>query len=331
MIHLTRDGLLAGLMVLPSLTWADPPRLTGTSPLGVQRGESTEVTFEGSGFGDGTRLIAPFGFEIEDPTGSEPEATHWKVRLTADARAAVGVYPVRVVTDSGISNPILFAVGQLPQIVEAEPNDAAAARSRSRTPSWSRGSARATTWTFSDSRAGRAIGSSSMRSCARVGTELDPMIRLTTADGRLVASADDHPGLVTDCYLSAVLPEDGEYVLEVCDSRFAGAGRTGYRLLIGAVPFAGEVHPVALPRGQNTALTLRGGTLSIDGLFALRTPSDPLCSMFHPTIPARLLGDPAWADSELEVELPAPVPLGSPVAVPEPADPAQQLPPSRRR
>ena len=85
------------------------------------------------------------------------------------------------------------------------------------------------------------------------------MIRLTTADGRFVASADDTPGLLTDGYLTAVLPEDGEYVLEFCDSRFAGTGRAVYRLLIGAVPFAGEVYPMALPRGQNTALELRGG------------------------------------------------------------------------
>ena len=88
------------------------------------------------------------------------------------------------------------------------------------------------------------------------------MIRLTTLGGRLVASADDTPGLVTDGYLTAVLPEDGEYVLEFCDSRFAGAGRAVYRLLIGAVPFAGEVYPLALPRGQNAALeTARGDLL----------------------------------------------------------------------
>ena len=157
------------------------------------------------------------------------------------------------------------------------------------------------------------------------------MIRLTTLGGRLVASADDTPGLVTDGYLTAVLPEDGEYVVEFCDSRFAGAGRTAYRLLIGAVPFAGEVYPLALPRGQNAALELRGGTLSIDCLFALRTPSDPMRAMFHPSIPARLLGDPAWADSELDLELPTPVPLGASVAVYEPADSTSGFPPFLRR
>ena len=40
-----------------------------------------------------------------------------------------------------------------------------------------------------------------------------------------------------------------------------------------------------------------------------------------------MLGDPAWADSDLDVELPTPVLLGTAVAVYEPADPAQKLPP----
>jgi hypothetical protein len=44
-------------------------------------------------------------------------------------------------------------------------------------------------------------------------------------------------------------------------------------------------------------------------------------------IPARLLGDPAWAECELDVELPLPVLLSDTAEVLEPADPAQKLPP----
>ncbi len=47
--------------------------------------------------------------------------------------------------------------------------------------------------------------------------------------------------------------------------------------------------------------------------------------MFYPVIPARLLGDPAWAESELDVELPLPVLLGDTAELREPADPAQKL------
>ena len=49
--------------------------------------------------------------------------------------------------------------------------------------------------------------------------------------------------------------------------------------------------------------------------------------MFSPAIPARLLGDPAWEDSGLDVEMPTPISLGTAIAVREPADPAQKLPP----
>ena len=153
------------------------------------------------------------------------------------------------------------------------------------------------------------------------------MVRLTTINRRLVASADDTPGLFTDGYLTAVLPEDGEYVLEFCDSRFAGTGRAVYRLLIGSVPFAGEVFPLSLPRGQNTALELRGGTLSGDRLFALRTPSDPLLSMFIRRSPPGCWAIPPGRIPTWMWSCPHRSLLGTAVAVYEPADPAQKLPP----
>ena len=88
------------------------------------------------------------------------------------------------------------------------------------------------------------------------------MIRLTTADSRLVASADDTPGLFTDGYLTAVLPQDGEYVLEFCDSRFAGTGRAVYRLLIGAVPVRrGSVPALAAARAERGARAARRNSL----------------------------------------------------------------------
>ena len=121
--------------------------------------------FRGSGLADRPRLVAPFAFQLEESAGNGSDGAKWKVRLAVDARTAVGVYPVRVVTDSGVSNPILFAVGQLPQVSEVEPNNTFDARSRSRIRSSSRGSARAMTRTSSGSRAAREIGSSSMR-CA---------------------------------------------------------------------------------------------------------------------------------------------------------------------
>ena len=327
MTYLIRAGLLTALIALPAAAWAAPPKLTGTSPLGVQRGKSTEVMFRGSGLGDNPRLVAPFTFRIEESAGSGSGASNWEVGLTIDAGTAVGVYPIRVVTDWGVSNPILFAVGQVPQLTEVESNNTFDTAQPIPNPSVVEGECQGNDEDFFrfPGRKGDRVVVDAL--CCRIGSGVDPMIRLTTADWRFVAAADDSPGLFTDGSLMAVLPEDGEYVLEFCDSRFAGTGRAVYRLLIGTVPFAGAVFPLSLPRGQNVALELSGGTFSDGRLFAVRAPSDPLLAGFYPKIPARLLGDPAWSNSELDVELPAPVLLGDAADVIEPADPAQKLPP----
>src|SRR5262249_51022724 len=100
--------------------------------------------------------------------------------------------------------------------------------------------------------------------CARIGSAIDPTIRLTkaSAEQTFVASADDSPGLVTDARLVAVLPEDTDYVVEISDSRYQGASLPGYRLLIGELPVAEEVYPLGGRNGATLALELRGGSLS---------------------------------------------------------------------
>src|SRR5262245_32926721 len=109
------------LALAPNIS-ADSPRLTGSTPVGVQRGKATDVTIQGSGLKDSPRLFAPFPFRIEATAGAGSEDAKWKVTLLVDRGVAAGVYPIRVVTDSGVSNPILFAVGQLTQVSEVEPN-----------------------------------------------------------------------------------------------------------------------------------------------------------------------------------------------------------------
>src|SRR5689334_3222236 len=46
---------------------AAPPQIKGIEPLGVRRGEATEVTVSGANLAANPRLIAPFGFTVESP------------------------------------------------------------------------------------------------------------------------------------------------------------------------------------------------------------------------------------------------------------------------
>ena len=204
-----------------------PPQINATSPLGIRRGHSSELLISGANLAGNPRLIAPFVFKLDSPA-PKGDASSWKLTLTIDAGTAVGVYPIRVQTDDGISNPFLLAVGQLPQVAEKEDNSTFETRRRFPTRRWlSKGSPRATTSISSGSTARRDRRSWSTRSARRIGSGVDPSIRLTSggANRAYVASADDSAGLATDARLTALLPADGDYVVELSDSRYQGGGR----------------------------------------------------------------------------------------------------------
>ena len=116
--------LLAGLVqAFGTDAMAAPPQIANIAPLGVRRGVANEVTISGSNLAGNPRLIAPFHFQIEPiPAPVKSDAANWKIKLTVAADVAVGVYPIRIQTDDGISNPFLLAVGQLPQVREKEDN-----------------------------------------------------------------------------------------------------------------------------------------------------------------------------------------------------------------
>ncbi len=242
---------------------AAPPQIVGITPFGARRGTATELTVNGSNLGGNLRLVAPFGFRVAPaPAGSD--ASNGKLRLTIDAETPVGVYPVRVQTDDGLSNSFLFAVGQLPQVTEKEENSTFETAQTFTAPAVIEGQAAGNDvdyYRFAGKKGQKIVVDAQ---CARVGSGVDPSIRLTTAGHAYVASAEDSPGLLTDARLFAVLPEDTDYVIELSDSRYQGGGRPIYRLVVGEVPVAEEVYPIGGREGETVGLELRGGT--IDGL-----------------------------------------------------------------
>src|SRR4029079_13029249 len=97
-------------------------------------------------------------------------------------------------------------------------------------------------------------------------------------------------GLLTDARLTATLPEDGDYVVELSDSRYQGGGRPVYRLLIGAVPLAEEVYPLGGRRGERLGLELRGGTLGETRIAAATLSPPPGTSLHWPRVGAAMAG-----------------------------------------
>jgi hypothetical protein len=294
---------------------AAPPQINSISPSGAQRGVETELTVKGSNLGDNPRLVAPFRHRAAGSASAGSDASNWKFNLTVDGETAVGVYPVRVQTDDGLSNPFLFSVGQLPQVVEKEDNSTVETAQAFTAPAVIEGQAQGNDVDYFRfaGRKGQKIVIDAQ--CARIGSGVDPSIRLTTASRAYVGSADDTPGLLTDARLFAVLPEDTDYVIELSDSRYQGAGRPVYRLVVGAVPAAEEVYPIGGRVGETVGLELRGGTLEGERVVAARLEVSAGVSL------ARLRATEPGASAGLDVESLPPVVVGSLPELREPSDP----------
>ncbi len=296
------QAMVLGLLAAPPALIA-APQIKEIAPAGVRRGELAEVVFSGSALGGSPRLVAPFPVRVETIQGSD--AASWKVRLTVDPAVAVGVYPVRIQTDDGVSNPFLLAVGQFPQVIEKEENSSfEQAQAIPEPPVIVEGKVPGNDVDFFRfrGRKGQRIGVDAR--CARIGSGIDPTLRLTTATPKrtYVASADDTPGLLTDARFTAILPEDSDYVVEISDTRYQGEGRPAYRLLIGDVPMAEEIYPLGGRSGETVGIELRGGTMPGVRVAAATIASPFGTDLFRPRITAGMAGSTSPALRDLDYE-----------------------------
>ena len=83
----------AGLAVVIGLALAArglaaPPQISGTTPLGVQRGVVSEVTIQGANLTGNPTLVAPFGFAVEPPAAPSTDAANWKLKVNVAAGTA---------------------------------------------------------------------------------------------------------------------------------------------------------------------------------------------------------------------------------------------------
>lgn len=305
---------LAGLLLAVESTTAlaDAPQVNGISPYGVQRGVASELTVTGANLAANPRIVTRIPLTIEAPATPVVEGGKWVIKVTAPGDLPVGIYPFRVVTDEGISNPFLLAVGQLPIARELEPNNTPEAAQAISGLCVVEGEASGNDvdyFKFAGRRGQRVLLDAQ---CARIGSGVDPQLRLTTAGRAFVAAADDTPGLFTDARMVVELPEDTDYVIELSDTKYQGTGRAVYRLTVGNVPAAEEVYPLGGRRDEALGLELRGGSLPPDAsLGAAWIRGARGDDAFRPRITNLMLGHAGPTDPVYDIELPMPLEISN--------------------
>jgi hypothetical protein len=257
--------------LLANVTLAAPPTLRELRPWGAQRGQTVTLTLAGDALAAGAEVLSAVPGKLQEQPGANAGQIVCQLEIAPDA--AVGVYPIRLRTPGGLSNALLFSVGDLPEVAETEPNDsvpggqtgaaaAATALPLVTLPTTVNGTVNGT-----DQDVFRLAGKKGERLVAeveaqRIGSVLDPVISLFTAAGRELATADDTPGLGVDCRLDFTLPDDGEYFLAVHDTKFNGGSPGQYRLKLGSLAYAESIFPLGWQRGREIEVTLFGGTFA---------------------------------------------------------------------
>ena len=149
--------------------------------------------------------------------------------------------------DGESSNLVAYAVDELPEIVETEPNDTPADAPRVELPLIVNGRISKPgdkdLFRFEGRAGDRFVAEVIAR---RLHSPLDSLLRLTDPSGRVLAWNDDYAhkqgylhlemGVIThhsDSYLGATLPGDGMYCVEVTDAQGQGGTDCAYRLRIG--------------------------------------------------------------------------------------------------
>ncbi len=272
------------------------------------------------------RFLPKFRDPKRQPNAQIEETLTLEVSVAPDARP--GLHELRVETNRGLSNPILFEVGQYGESLEREPNDERPDTSACATlPCTINGQilpGDVDRFAFFARKGTRIVAAAQARRLVPYLADAVPgwfqaVMTLYDEAGNRIALVDDFK-FDPDPVLSFKAPKDGTYVLEIRDSIYRGREDFVYRITIGRIPFVTGVFPLGGRPGQATSVKLSGWNLSKptatvvpgkarDGRIELRFRqgrrlSNPIRFGVDPLVPIRAREPDDSPDQARKVELP---------------------------
>lgn len=196
------------------------------------------------------------------------------VRVVIDAEAPPGHRELRLNTSAGLSNPLRFEVGLLPEVLEEEPNGAdSLAYEPLELPVMLNGQILPGDADRFRLRAGQGqrlvIEAHARRLLPYLADAVPGWFQATLTlygpDGREIAFADDYR-FDPDPVLFGTAPEDGVYEVEIRDALHRGREDFVYRISIGEQPFVTWMFPMGGQEGSAVSASIGGWNLVADQL-----------------------------------------------------------------
>ncbi|MBK9140295.1 MAG: PPC domain-containing protein [Verrucomicrobia bacterium] len=219
--------------------------------------------------------------------GNPAIAERVTVKVTVAPEAAPGARELRLATPMGLSNPLVFRVGEWPEFFKPPAQSVGPEIERLRRqfggPAVAAGAQSPLRVTLPAVLNGQIMPGAvdRFRFTARAGQELvavasarslipyladavpgwfQATLALYDAKGNELAYVDDFR-FRPDPVLHCVIPHDGDYVLEVKDAIYRGREDFVYRIEVGELPYVTGVFPLGAPAGATTTVELAGWNL----------------------------------------------------------------------
>lgn len=288
-----RVALLLFVFVATALVWGQPqpglplPRIDFSTPYGAKVGTTVEVAFTGTDLDDLDSLwFSHPGIKSEkhippepkpdekdpkkdgkeakkaemkkaDPKGPPPA----KFNVTVGGDVPPGQYDVRVVNKFGISNPRVFTVGDLHEILEKEGNNDIEQAQKIELGTTVNGVINQPTdvdfYQFAGKKGQRVIVHCATSS---IDSRAKPLVEMWTLAGKQLTSRRNYQG--NDALADVTLPDDGEYLVRVGEFTYTSGGpQYFYRLSVSVGPWVDAVFPSVVEPGKPTRVMLYGRNL----------------------------------------------------------------------
>ena len=223
------------------------PSISKLSVQGLRIAGATRVVIDGAELLPNPQIVLPFPVASQE---LQPGATASRVEIeiVLGEGVPVGIHQLRLATDSGISNSRPVGVDYLPQsLLQETLQTLPAALSGSVVANQS------LRIRFSGKRGQRVVIDVEAR---RLGSALDPVVRLLNPRGTQFAWSPPRPLVAGDARCGAELMEDGEYTIVLHDRQFRGGADRFFRLKVGDLQSADLVFPLGVQLGKPAALEL---------------------------------------------------------------------------
>jgi hypothetical protein len=230
------------------------PRLTAIAPAGWRADETIDVIVTGTDLegADKLRFDHPGlrAFRLKDAN---------KFRVAIAPGTPSGAHDVRVVGTFGVTNPRVFVVGEGTEVREVEPNE----RPVQATPISLNSVVHGVIQASPDVDCFRLEGRGGQRvvvevESRRLDGRLDPVLRLLSADGRVLA--ESRRVGTSEPVIDATLPADGSYYLKLHDTTYAGGPDFVYRLSVTEGPKASSAAWSFLPSSREVGAPVAAGS-----------------------------------------------------------------------